>query len=112
MRKALLLLFIMLACLGFAADFFIESDQQVFLIGDFTEWEPVPLEKAAGSWWYLSVSLDNGTYNYYFTDESGNRLIDPFKETTNIEGKTFNIFRLKILNPQPTKYGIENILIP
>lgn len=97
MRKALLLLFIMLACLGFTADFFIESDQQVFLIGDFTEWKSVPLVKAAGNWWYLSLNLDNGTYHYYFTDESGNRIIDPFKETTNIEGEIFNIFRVEDL---------------
>ncbi|AKI97267.1 alpha-amylase family glycosyl hydrolase [Kosmotoga pacifica] len=94
-RVLLISLFLVFTGLLLSADFFINSAEQPYIIGDFNNWKPVTMEKAAGNWWYASIELDPGIYHYYFTTENGKRIIDPFKERIAGDTGPLNILRVQ-----------------
>lgn len=44
--------------------FRVSGAQRVDLVGDWTSWEPVPLERGAGGSWILRVRLQPGVYRF------------------------------------------------
>ncbi len=39
---------------------------QVSLAGDFNNWQPVPMERREGGWWFLQVWMPHGLHQYRF----------------------------------------------
>ncbi len=46
--------------------FVTESDGPVSLVGSFSEFKPLPMERVKGNKWQTSVKLPNGKYSYSF----------------------------------------------
>ncbi|OAA31004.1 alpha-amylase [Kosmotoga arenicorallina S304] len=89
------LLLIMLPVILLSVDFFISSTEQPYIYGDFNDWQPLKMEKAAGSWWFAEVDLKPGTYKYYFATEGGRRIVDPFKSQLLEGSDTLNKIEVK-----------------
>ena len=48
------------------------------LVGSFTHWRPVPMQKLAKSgYWVLSLDLPRGEHRYSYLVENGKRIADP-----------------------------------
>jgi 1,4-alpha-glucan branching enzyme len=45
-------------------------NESVQLIGDFSNWEPLPMTKGADGWWRTSVDLPDGDHKYKFRVKS------------------------------------------
>jgi len=48
------------------------------IIGTFTNWQPVPMEKiGASGYWSLTLELGEGEYQYSYVVEGGEQITDP-----------------------------------
>lgn len=52
------------------------SAKAVFLAGDFSQWDPLPMERRPEGWWFLEVLLTHGHHLYHFLADGQPRL-DP-----------------------------------
>ena len=51
---------------------------QAEIIGTFTGWQPVPMEKMGSSgYWSLTLNLGEGEYQYSYVVEGGQQITDP-----------------------------------
>lgn len=48
----------------------------VHLVGDFSEWGPLPMERQTDGWWFLEVPLTHGHHQYQFLVD-GQPTLDP-----------------------------------
>ena len=90
-----LLLLVIFSGILLSTDFFISSTEQPYIFGDFNGWQPIKMEKAAGSWWYAEIELKPGIYHYYLSTESGKRITDPFKNHQSEGTDILNIIEVK-----------------
>jgi len=52
--------------------------KQPEIVGSFTGWEPLPMEKIGNSgYWSISVKLQEGEYHYSYLLEDGRQIADP-----------------------------------
>ncbi len=50
--------------------------RSVHLTGDFSEWNPLPMERQMDGWWFLEVPLTHGHHQYQFLVD-GQPTLDP-----------------------------------
>ncbi len=55
------------------------SANQVEVVGDFTNWEPVRLKKSK-SYWYAKFYLKPGTYRYVYIIDKKNYFLEPKRD--------------------------------
>lgn len=51
--------------------------QAVEVSGDFTEWAPVPLERASGGWWAVTLPINPGKYQMNLRLDGSKWLVPP-----------------------------------
>ncbi|MBD3271588.1 MAG: hypothetical protein GF384_03505, partial [Elusimicrobia bacterium] len=55
----------------------------VSVLGEFSDWEPIPMEKGANHTWTAVVEIEPGEYLYCF-DVDGNLIPDPYNSNLRI----------------------------
>lgn len=50
--------------------------KSVELVGDFNDWQPLPMQKSIDSWWQAQVELCHGHHQYRFLVD-GQPMLDP-----------------------------------
>ncbi|MCD4651785.1 MAG: DUF2723 domain-containing protein [Candidatus Cloacimonetes bacterium] len=64
-------------------DFELKSNAKtVSLMGDFTRWQPEPMEQISQGHWKKSVRMMPGVYGYYFLENGRKTVLDPANELT------------------------------
>ncbi len=48
----------------------------VQLAGDFNHWNPFPMQRRDGGWWFIQVMLCHGHHQYHFLVD-GQAMLDP-----------------------------------
>ena len=48
----------------------------VQLAGDFSRWNPLPMQQRDGGWWYIQLMLLHGHHEYHFLVD-GKAVLDP-----------------------------------
>ena len=57
---------------------FSPAARQIQLVGSFTQWAPIPMERTGTSgYWALTVELPAGEHRYSFLVEDGRQMADP-----------------------------------
>ncbi len=57
---------------------YLPEASQAKIVGTFTDWNPVPMEKIGNSgYWSLSLKVPPGEHRYSYLVEEGARMVDP-----------------------------------
>jgi hypothetical protein len=57
---------------------YLPQANQAKIVGTFTDWNPVPMEKIGNSgYWSLSLKVPPGEHRYSYLVEEGARMVDP-----------------------------------
>ncbi len=52
------------------------SAQSVELVGDFNNWQPMPMQRSVDGWWFTQIQLCHGHHQYRFMVD-GKPMLDP-----------------------------------
>lgn len=57
---------------------YLPQASQARIVGTFTDWNPVPLQKVGASgYWSLTLKVPQGEHRYSYLVEEDNRMVDP-----------------------------------
>ncbi len=94
MKRLLLLLPVLtIALTVFSVPIMMSAESMPLLVASFTDWEPLEMQKAKGSWWYSEGPDEPGEHLFYYLVEE-ERLIDQNHHVIRKGGQEYSSFSI------------------